>query len=110
DTQLARNGVLADVLRAELAPLAQHPNVRGLRQTGMVAALDLVQADGRAWPPQERRGRRACHRALGAGALLRPLGDTLYLMPPFAIQENEIRLLVNALVTGIDYAAGAAYS
>ena len=36
-------------------------------------------------------------RALEAGVLLRPLGDTVYWMPPYVIADAEIDFLVDAL-------------
>lgn len=105
---LATNRRRAALLQDLLSRLQHHPHVADLRQTGMIAALDLVLDRDRreAYPSAERRGRIACQHALSRGALLRPLGDVLYLMPPFVTNEEELELLVDALAQGIDYATG----
>lgn len=108
DDVLASNRRRAAHLRDLLSPLRHHSHVVDVRQTGMIAALDLVLDRDRRqpYPAAERRGRAACQYALGRGALLRPLGDVLYLMPPFVTSEEELELLVDALTQGIDYATG----
>ncbi|MHB1950061.1 MAG: adenosylmethionine--8-amino-7-oxononanoate transaminase [Acidiferrobacteraceae bacterium] len=106
DDVLAQNRVLSAHLARRMQDLAAHPHVRNVRQTGLVAALDLVgdRESGTPYPLSERRGRRACDHALTRGALLRPLGDVLYIMPPYIITPEEIDQLVDALYEGIDYA------
>ena len=70
-------------IAAALAPLADHPQVRHLRQRGMIAAFDVVTDD----PHFSRRFYRA---ALARSALLRPIGNTVYLMPPYIVSDDEI--------------------
>lgn len=86
DEVLATNRVKAQKIGAALAPLAAHPQVAHLRQRGMIAAFDVVTDD----PHFSRRFYRA---ALDAGALLRPIGNTVYLMPPYVVGDDEIALL-----------------
>ncbi len=107
---LAVNRGLAATMGEALATLRDHPHVTGIRQTGMIAALDLVadKAAGRAYPAGERRGLRVYRHGLEHEALLRPLGDTLYLMPPYVIREDEIDALVKVLAAGIDVATADA--
>jgi len=94
---LERNRVLARRLGERLAPFADHPNVAEVRQTGMIAAVELVRDKGSrsAFPAAERRGLRAYLHALEHGVLLRPLGNVLYFMPPYVIEAQEIDLLVD---------------
>ncbi|HSE11496.1 MAG TPA: adenosylmethionine--8-amino-7-oxononanoate transaminase [Rudaea sp.] len=103
---LERNRVLAAHLAARLAPLADHPNVAEVRQTGMIAAVELVRdkAARAAFPGAERRGLRAYLHALEHGVLLRPLGDVLYFMPPYVITPDEIDLMVGVATTAIEAA------
>jgi adenosylmethionine-8-amino-7-oxononanoate aminotransferase len=87
---LERNRVLATRLGDRLAPFTDHANVADVRQTGMIAAVELVR-DKRTrapFPSSERRGLRAYLHALEHGVLLRPLGDVLYFMPPYVISED----------------------
>jgi adenosylmethionine-8-amino-7-oxononanoate aminotransferase len=106
DDVLARNRMLAEHLARRLAPLRDHPHVANVRQTGLIAALDLVpdKNSGEHYPAHERRGRRACERAFTRGVLLRPLGDVLYLMPPYIATPADIDQLVDALADSADYA------
>src|SRR5678815_5645074 len=84
---LERNRVLAARLGERLAPFTDHANVAEVRQTGMIAAVELVRDKGtRApFPAAERRGLRAYLHGLDHGLLLRPLGDVIYFMPPYVI-------------------------
>lgn len=82
---------------AELAaPLAAHPQVRDVRQTGMILAIEMA--------PGERRGLRAYRSALANGVVLRPLGDVLYWMPPYCIGEDELQHLARATFAAIEEA------
>ena len=94
---LERNRALAQRLGERLAAFADHPNVAEVRQTGMIAAVELVRdkATRRAFPAAERRGLRAYLHALENGVLLRPLGNVIYFMPPYVIEPHEIDLLVD---------------
>ncbi len=103
---LERNRVLAARLGARLAPLADHPNVAEVRQTGMIAAVELVR-DKKPRAPfaaAERRGLRAYLHGLENGVLLRPLGDVIYFMPPYVISEDEIDVMVDVAAKAIDVA------
>ncbi|WP_310462445.1 adenosylmethionine--8-amino-7-oxononanoate transaminase [Sphaerotilus sp.] len=75
---LARNRVTAAQLTERLAPLTAHPRVRHARQLGMVWAWDIETT----LPDFAHRYSR---HALAHGLLLRPIGHTLYAMPPYAI-------------------------
>jgi len=103
---LARNRVLAAHLAARLAPLATHPNVAEVRQTGMIAAVELARAKRPRTPfaTAERRGLRAYRHALERGVLLRPLGDVIYFMPPYVISTEEIDFMVDTAIAAIEHA------
>jgi adenosylmethionine---8-amino-7-oxononanoate aminotransferase len=90
-------------LRDHAARLASLDHVGGVRQCGMALGFDLVagKAAGRRYPWQEQRGMRACLAARRHGALLRPLGDTVVLMPPLSITLDEIDRLADAAEAGI---------
>ena len=103
---LERNRILAAHLAQRLAPLRNHPHVADVRQTGMIAAVELV-ADKRnrtPWPAAERRGMRVYLHGLQHGALLRPLGNVVYFMPPYVVTTGEIDQLVDVAVAGIERA------
>ena len=79
-----------------MAPLAAHPQVAEVRQTGMIAALELVanKAERTPYDWRERRGLRVYQHALTLGALLRPLGNVVYFMPPYCLDERETQQMV----------------
>jgi adenosylmethionine-8-amino-7-oxononanoate aminotransferase len=100
---LERNRVLAAHLAKRIAPLVSHPNVGDVRQTGMIAAIELVrdQATRESFPAAERRGLCVYRHALKRGVVLRPLGNVVYFMPPFCVTTDEIDLMVDVAIEGI---------
>lgn len=95
---------LGAALEGALAPLRAHPCVRALRRRGLIVAADLVQRDGQVFPWQQRRGLRVYQHGLARGALLRPLGNTVYFMPPYVATAEELRWLAQVAIEGIDLA------
>lgn len=94
-------------LRTELAALAaSRPFLRDVRGVGMVAAVDLRARDGGALPRAARTGYRVYREAVRRGALLRPLGDTLYLFPPLTIGDEDIATMVRVLAESVDAVCG----
>jgi len=87
---LTVNRQKAQKIAAMLAPLAAHPRIRHLRQRGMIAAFDVDSDD----PHFSRRFYRA---ALAHGALLRPIGNTVYLMPPYIVSDDDLAHLGQAI-------------
>ncbi|MFN2349622.1 MAG: adenosylmethionine--8-amino-7-oxononanoate transaminase [Thioalkalivibrio sp.] len=103
---IGNNRRLAAVMAETLAPFKDHPHVADVRQTGMIAAVEMVKdkASREPYPWQERRGLKIYQHALKRGALLRPLGNVSYLMPPYIITEEQIRFLGEVMAEGIDLA------
>ena len=81
---------IGEVLHAELEPLTADPRVRDLRRLGGVVALDLVTGEDGYLASLAPRLRAA---AVERGALLRPLGNVLYALPPACTTEDEARRL-----------------
>jgi len=101
-----RNRSLAARMAAAAAPLAGHPHVAEVRQTGMILAIELVR-DRRSREPfdwRERRGLRLYEHALSREVLLRPLGPVVYWMPPYVIGDDEVALLAEVTAEGIELA------
>jgi adenosylmethionine-8-amino-7-oxononanoate aminotransferase len=100
---LERNRALASRLAQRLETLRDHPHVANLRQTGWIAAFDLMEnKDSRSpYPGAERRGLRCYRHALAHGVLLRPLGDTVYFLPPYCIDERDIDLMVDVAIDAV---------
>lgn len=106
DNVIEKNRELATVMAEATAHLNDHPHVAEVRQTGMVLAVEMVKDKGtrEAYPWQERRGLRVYRHALSRGALLRPLGNVSYLMPPYVTTPEQIRFLVEVMEEGINLA------
>ncbi|WP_374318281.1 adenosylmethionine--8-amino-7-oxononanoate transaminase [Aquabacterium sp.] len=92
---LARNRQAAAHFTALTAPLRAHPRVRSWRQQGMIWAWDIATDE----PTFAARYHRA---ALDAGLLLRPIGATLYVMPPYVLTPDDQRFLADGLVRVLD--------
>lgn len=97
------NRSLAARMRGAIALLEDHPHVAEVRQTGMIAAAEMVKdkRTGEPYPWQERRGLRVYEHGLQKGVLLRPLGNVIYFMPPYVISEPEIDRMVHTGLEGI---------
>ncbi len=103
---LERNRKLAAHMARATERFKDHPHVSDVRQTGMIAAIEMAKdkKSREPYPLQERRGRIVYKHALSRGALLRPLGDVVYFMPPYVIQEAEIDFLADVAWEGINLA------
>lgn len=100
---LARNAQLAAHLARELDTLREHAHVADVRQTGLIAAVELVR-DKRSrqpYPAHERRGLRVYRHGLEHEMLLRPLGNVVYFMPPYVITPEQITAMVQVARDGI---------
>jgi adenosylmethionine-8-amino-7-oxononanoate transaminase len=85
----------------------EHPHVADVRQVGMMAGIELIQdkAKGIAYPIEAKMGARVCQEARRRGALLRPLGDVLIVLPPLAIEMETLQELLNILYASLDEVA-----
>jgi adenosylmethionine-8-amino-7-oxononanoate aminotransferase len=103
DDVLAQNQVLAKRLSHGLAPLAIHSHVRHFRQQGMIWAFDAQVED-----PQLAAtfSRRFFASALKHELLLRPIGTTVYVMPPYVLSDADTDLLAERLQTVFDEVMG----
>ncbi len=77
-----------------LAPLEADDRVVEVRRVGTMTGVQ-VRAAG------DRTGMRVCRAARDRGVWLRPLGDTIILMPPLTLGDNETRLMVDTLTDAI---------
>jgi adenosylmethionine---8-amino-7-oxononanoate aminotransferase len=110
DDVLARNRATAVAMAALAEPFAAHPLVAEVRQAGMIVAIELKpepdnRDDGNAVEIAGRRGLRMYRTALDHGVLLRPLGDVLYWMPPYCVDDAQLQQLAEATQSAIDEAA-----
>jgi adenosylmethionine---8-amino-7-oxononanoate aminotransferase len=92
---LERNRETAAYVNRRAAELRSHPRVADFRNTGMIWAFEV-----RGTKPGFSRDFSA--RAVDAGVLLRPIGATVYWMPPYVIGEAEIDFLVESVAGLLD--------
>jgi len=76
-------------------PLREHPKVRNFRNTGMVWAFEVET-------PHTDFAQRCFSLGLRHELLLRPMGNTVYFMPPYIITEEEMQMLVSRTLATID--------
>jgi adenosylmethionine-8-amino-7-oxononanoate aminotransferase len=89
DGVITRNAANARRWTAMARPLASHPRVKDFRHRGMIWAFEVEgTAPGFA--------ARAFSLALERGVLLRPIGRTVYFMPPYVIEDADFARLVEA--------------
>ncbi len=112
DDVIAANQPLARRMAEATAHLAEHPQVGEVRQTGMALAIEMTadKANRTPYPWQERRGLVVYQHALSRGALLRPLGNVVYFLPPYVITPEQIDFLAEVASEGIDLATRTSVS
>jgi len=94
-----RIDALADAQAAHLAMLASDPRAQNLRRLGTIAAFDIVAPDSgylSALAP------RLIATYRDRGVLLRPLGNTVYVMPPYCITPDELAQVWGAIGASLD--------
>lgn len=93
----------ARLLAELLEPVKGMRHVGDIRQLGLMAGIELVADSGsrEPYPVEERVARRVILKARERGVVIRPLGDTVVLMPPLAIGEGDLKELVGATAWAI---------
>jgi adenosylmethionine-8-amino-7-oxononanoate aminotransferase len=107
DGVIERNRAKAAYLGSRARELEDHPHVSEVRQCGMIVAVEFVKdkRNRETYPWTERRGQRIYRHALSQGVLLRPIGNVVYFMPPYVVDEAEMDLMVRVAADGIGLAA-----
>jgi len=101
---LERNARAAAKLNALCAPLSRHPRVRSHRQLGMLWAWDV---DTTGLPGFSSAYHLAAREQ---GLLLRPIGDTLYFMPPYVLDDAALEQLATGAARALDAVVAGAWS
>ncbi len=84
------------LLAESLAEVQLMPEVREVRQCGLMVGIDLGEHD-----PSTRMGHRVTLEARKRGVIVRPLGDVVVLMPPLSISGQDLRRLVEVTAESI---------
>lgn len=110
DEVIARNQHTAARMSALAAQIGKHSAVSDVRQAGMIVAFELTQGGDKRtpFPAAARVGLKAYRAALERGVVLRPLGDVLYWMPPYCVDEAQLALLAATTRHAIDEAVACA--
>jgi adenosylmethionine---8-amino-7-oxononanoate aminotransferase len=106
DDTIGRNREKAAYLGRRARELENHPHVAEVRQCGMILAIEFVKhkRSREPYPWAERRGQRIYRHSLQSGVLLRPIGNVVYFMPPYIVDEAEMDLMVRVAAEGIELA------
>jgi adenosylmethionine-8-amino-7-oxononanoate aminotransferase len=91
--------LLGELLDEHVAPLS---TVAEIRRLGTMVGIELT-----GFPLESRMGHQVTLAARERGAIVRPLGDVIVLMPPLAITEDELRRLVAITAEAIAVATAA---
>ncbi|MBZ7932661.1 adenosylmethionine--8-amino-7-oxononanoate transaminase [Campylobacter sp. RM10543] len=88
---LEKNKILSTFIEQEFSRLKKFDFLGNFRICGMISAFDILNAK------YERAGLEVFKRALKKDLLLRPLGNTIYFMPPYVITKEQISYVVDSL-------------
>ncbi|KAA2219525.1 adenosylmethionine--8-amino-7-oxononanoate transaminase [Maribacter flavus] len=89
---------IASAHKTFVAKVANHPNVRNARSMGVILALDLNTET-------ERYGNlrdRLYNFFMARGVLLRPLGNTIYVLPPYVITNDQLQRIYEVIYELLD--------
>ncbi len=89
------NRIKTNYLNNAAQSLASHPKVRNFRNCGMIWAFEVETVD-------PTFSGKFFQRALNQELLLRPLGNTVYFMPPYIINNQEMDFLVAGILQALD--------
>lgn len=91
DNVIVANKILSDFIWEKAQKLLEFNFIQNLRRCGMVLAFDIVGF------VNERKGLEVFNKGLKKGLLLRPLGNTIYFMPPYVITKDEVLFVFDNL-------------
>ena len=109
DQTLANLQPKIDLLANLLEPIAARPDVSEIRRRGFMTGIEL---DPDRYPPDLKIGHRVTLEARKRGAIVRPLGNVVVLMPPLAISRADLTRLLEITAASIEAATAdvAAYA
>jgi adenosylmethionine---8-amino-7-oxononanoate aminotransferase len=96
---LQRIAALSAQQSRQLSAFQDDHRFENLRQTGTITAMDLRTEDA-GYLAQIGPRLRASFRA--AGVLLRPLGNTIYVLPPYCVTQEDLELIYGAIRKAAD--------
>jgi adenosylmethionine-8-amino-7-oxononanoate aminotransferase len=94
DDVIAANRIKAERFSSLAQPLSAHPRVRNFRHLGMIWAFEVDTCN-------PAFGREFHAQALARHLLLRPIGNTVYFMPPYVVDETDWQFLLEGTLACI---------
>lgn len=93
---IENNRQISNRMKEHLERFTTNQYVKETRICGMIAAIELV-----GFEPKERIGLKIHQHCLRKGVLIRPLGNIIYIMPPYVINEEELDKVFNAIESAL---------
>ncbi len=92
-----------ELLGKLLTELNNLTHVGEVRRIGLMTGIELVKdkTTKARFARTQRIGEQVCRRARAKGVIIRPLGDTIVLMPPLSIEQTELQRLVKTVYDSI---------
>lgn len=92
-----------DHIASRLTEIENHANVGDVRHIGMIVAIELVanRESRRPFDWKDKVGVKVCDTARENGILIRPLGNTIVLMPPLTLTREQIDEMMDATFAAI---------
>ena len=99
---------ITPVLEKRLAQLTDHPLVGEVRNSGLMAGVEIVadKASKRPFNPKQGVGPQCAVFCQNHGLILRAIGDTMSICPPMIISEEELNALFDRLERALDETEG----
>jgi adenosylmethionine-8-amino-7-oxononanoate aminotransferase len=94
-----RVAALAQMQEAALKPFRADDRFENVRRTGTITALDLKVEDS---GYLAEVGPKLLAFFRGRGVLIRPLGNTVYVMPPYCVTQDDLDLVYRAVADAAD--------
>ncbi len=93
-----------DLLKELLTPFQNHSHVREVRQLGMMVGIELIKdkAQKIEYSLEERIGHKVVFAARKRGAIIRPLGSVIVVMPPLSSSYEELRRLIETVFESME--------
>ena len=82
------------------ASLPDHPSIKEVRQLGTILAIELKTREASSYFNSIQS--RAYEYYLGKGIFLRPLGNVVYIMPPYCITKDELDMVYTSIHQSLD--------
>jgi adenosylmethionine-8-amino-7-oxononanoate aminotransferase len=91
------NHELSKAINERLKRFVKRKEVKAIRQCGMIGVIELE-----GFYPHERIGVKIHRHCLANGILIRPLGNVIYVMPPYVITTKELGLIFDAIESALN--------